>query len=137
MKLKNVLLSHNTSKSANNWTALILRIGFGILMIPHGWGKLMRFSVLKHEFMSFLGIGSTLSLSLCIFAELVCSIFLIMGLFTRFACIPLFITTLVIMNVHNWQFIGTHEIVTAFMLGYISILILGPGKYSLDYFLSK
>lgn len=137
MKLKKILLSTNVSKTANDWTSLILRLGFGILMIPHGWGKLQNFGPYSEKFISFMGLGSTLSLALCIFAELICSALLVIGLFSRFATVPLLITTFVIMNFHNWELFGDYDLVPAFMLGYFSILILGPGKYSLDYFLSK
>lgn len=137
MKLKKILLSTNVSKTANDWTSLILRLGFGILMIPHGWGKLQNFSAYSEKFISFMGLGSSFSLALCIFAELICSALLMIGLFSRFATIPLLITTFVIMNFHNWILFGDYDLVPAFMLGYFSILILGPGKYSLDHFLSK
>ena len=44
-------------------------------------------------------LGSTLHLSLIIFAEFFCGIFLILGLFTRFACIPIIIGMCVVVFV--------------------------------------
>lgn len=135
--MKNILFS-TQNKNTTDWAALILRVGFGALMIPmHGWAKFINFEVLQHEFINFMGLGSTISLSLVIFAELFCSVLLILGLFTRLASIPLIITALVIQNEHNWEFFGKYELGTAFLFAYIAILLLGPGKFSLDAVLKK
>jgi putative oxidoreductase len=121
-----------------HFALFLLRAGFGLLMIPnHGWPKLIGFNEKKSQFMDFIGLGAPISLALVIFAELGCSVLLILGLFTRLALIPLIITTLVIMHTHNWAFFSKHELVSAFMLAYIVLLLLGPGKYSLDNYLFK
>lgn len=139
MKMKKLLISTKPLKSASDWTALFLRVGFGIIMMGHGWSKIQNFDQYSQKFMNFLGLGSSVSLSLVIFAEFVCSILLVVGLFTRLATIPLIFTTLMIMNVHDWDVIwqSDHELVLALFLAYIVILINGPGKYSLDNALSK
>jgi putative oxidoreductase len=63
---------------------------------------------------------------------------LIVGLFTRLAAIPLIITAFVIMgSVNNFDVIGKNDISLAIMVAFVVILILGPGKYSLDNLLSK
>jgi len=132
------LFYHSYSPLAFNLATLILRVGLGILMIPnHGWAKLSHFAEKKEKFMDFMGLGSTVSLGLATFAEFFCSILLILGLFTRLATIPLIVTVLVILNVHKWQFFGEHELVPAFLIGYVAILLLGPGKFSLDAKISK
>lgn len=87
--------------------------------------------------MNFLGMGSSLSLGLATFAEFFCSLLLIAGLFTRLATIPLLITIFVILNLHHWQFYGEHEMVPAFLAAFLAILLIGPGKYSLDARISK
>ncbi|MFC0344613.1 DoxX family protein [Epilithonimonas hispanica] len=46
------------------------------------------------EFINFLGLGSAISLVLVVFAELLCSVFIIFGFITRLAAIPLMITML-------------------------------------------
>ncbi|HLS94797.1 MAG TPA: DoxX family protein [Sphingobacterium sp.] len=136
--MKKFFLAVNKGTAASNLAAFVLRIGFGVLMIPkHGYVKLVEFNERKDQFMDFLGLGGTVSLSLAIFAEFFCSILLILGLFTRLATIPLLITVLVIFSVHNWEFFGKYELVTAFFIGYLGILALGPGKFSLDYLLFK
>ncbi len=84
-----------------------------------------------------MGLSPAVSLGLATFAEFFCSVLLILGLFTRLATIPLLVTIFVILNHHHWQFFGEHELVPAFLAGYLAILLLGPGKYSLDAKISK
>lgn len=84
-----------------------------------------------------MGIGSALSLGLATFAEFFCAILLMLGLFTRLATIPLLVTIFVILNLHHWQFYGEYELVPAFLAAFLTILLVGPGKYSLDARISK
>ncbi|TYR35732.1 DoxX family protein [Sphingobacterium phlebotomi] len=136
--MKRFFLTVQKGTTSSNLAAFILRIGFGVLMIPHhGYAKLVEFNERKDGFMDLLGLGGTVSLSLAIFAEFFCSIFVIMGLFTRLATIPLLITMLVVLSIHNWELFGQYELATAFFIGYLSILTLGPGKFSLDYLVFK
>jgi putative oxidoreductase len=99
------LLSTQYSVWAFNLSMLILRLGLGVLMIPHGYDKLVHFANYKKDFMNFLGLGSTISLALIVFSEFFCSIFLIMGLFTRITVIPMIIgLCVVIFKAHNGNF---------------------------------
>ena len=132
------LLSTKYSASAFNAVILLLRLTTGFLMMSHGYDKLIHFGTKHNSFMNFLGIGSTLSLSLAIFAEFFCSLFIIMGLFTRFAVIPLIITMCVaLFKVHNGNVFGKGELDALFLAGYIVILFVGPGKVSVDTMMGK
>src|SRR6476661_7130863 len=86
------LFSTRTSDSALSLGTLLLRLFGGVLMIHHGFDKLTHFSQKAHGFMDPFHVGSTTSLALVVFAEFFCSAFLILGLFTRLATIPLIIT---------------------------------------------
>ena len=68
---------------------LFLRLFIGGMMLSHGWAKLASFSTLSATFPDPLGVGSTLSLLLILFAEVGCSCLLIFGLMTRLATLPL------------------------------------------------
>ncbi|GAB3988569.1 DoxX family protein [Spirosoma daeguense] len=116
--------------------ALVLRLGFGFMMsVNHGYVKLVHFHEWKTDFTRFMGLDGSISLSLAIFAELVCSILLMLGLFTRLALLPLLVAMFVIFQSHNWDLLGEGELATSFLIGYGAILVLGPGRYSLDWLL--
>jgi putative oxidoreductase len=123
---------------AFNISMFLLRAGLCLLMIPHGYDKLVHFSTYKKDFLNFLGMGGTVSLSLTVFAEFFCSIFLMMGLFTRLTVIPLIINmTVVIFKAHNGDIFGDGEHGSLFLIGYLVILMCGPGKASVDGIMGK
>ncbi len=127
------IMSTSYSNAAFNTASFLLRVTMGLLMIPHGYSKLIRFESLQHKFMNFLGLGSTLTLCLVIFAELICSALLILGLVTRFAVIPLIIAMCVALFIsHRGDFFGEGEKAALFLAGYITILLIGPGQASVD-----
>ena len=131
-------LSTKYSAGAFNFAMLLLRIITGVLMISHGYSKLVRFPELKNTFMNFAGLGSTTSLILIIFAEFFCSILLILGLFTRFATIPIIIgMSVVIFIAHNADFFGKAETPSLFLGAAITLLLCGPGRISVDGMINK
>jgi putative oxidoreductase len=131
-------LSTKYSAGAFNFGMLVLRITTGLLLASHGYAKLLKFSTLRYKFMNFLHLGSTVSLSLIIFAELVCGILLILGLFTRFACIPIIIGMIVVVFVaSNGEIFNTGEKGMIYLVATITILFCGPGKISVDGMIRK
>jgi len=132
------ILSIHYSSAAFNLAMLLLRLGVGILMMNHGYHKLVGFSETKEKFISFLGLGQSLSLSLCIFAEFFCSMFLILGLFTRLATIPLIINTCVILFiVWGGDYFGKGEVPVHYLVSYLVLLLVGPGRISVDGLIGK
>ena len=132
------LFSTKYSAGAFSAAMLVLRLGVGILMMMHGYGKLMHFSEMKGTFMNFMGIGSTLSLALLVFAEFFCSVFLILGLFTRLATIPLIIaTSVMVFKAHKGDVFGEGEHALLFLIGYVVLLFVGPGRASIDSMIGK
>ncbi|MEO6904830.1 MAG: DoxX family protein, partial [Ginsengibacter sp.] len=123
---------------AFNLGMLVLRIATGLLLANHGYAKLVKFSSLKFKFMNFMHLGSTVSLSLIIFAELVCGILLILGLFTRFACIPIIIGMIVVVFVaSHGQIFDAGEKGMVYLAATLTILLCGPGKISVDGMIGK
>lgn len=132
------ILSTKYSAGAFNFAMLVLRLGLGILMLHHGYTKLIHFSGMKGNFINFLGLGSTLSLSLDIFAEFFCSIFLVLGLFTRLAVIPILIAmSVALIKVHHGELFGAGERAAIYLACTITILFCGPGKISVDGMIGK
>ncbi len=128
------LLSARFSNGAVHLTQLILRVGFGgLIMIRHGWPKLQHFSSYAPQFADPFGIGKTPSLALTIFAEFFCGGLLVLGLVTRLATIPLIICmSVVIFMIHKADGMEKQEFPILFLLAFVAILITGPGKYSVD-----
>ncbi len=107
-------------------------------MMMHGYDKLKNFATLEPKFMNFMGIGSSASLALLIFAEFFCSMFLILGLFTRLAAIPLIIATCVmVFKAHNADVFGDGETATLYLASYLVLLLVGPGRVSVDSLIGK
>ncbi|MEO6254464.1 MAG: DoxX family protein [Ferruginibacter sp.] len=132
------LLSTKYSAGAFNTAMLLLRLAVGILMMAHGYQKLRNFAELEPKFMNFLGMGSSLSLALLIFAEFFCSMFLILGLFTRLTVIPLIIATCVmVFKAHNGDVFGDGETATLYLAAYLVLLLVGPGRVSVDSMIGK
>lgn len=127
------LLSYSASLPITSFGLLILRIGFGGLLAVHGYDKLMHYAEMKTQFISFLGMSQAVSLGLLIFAEFVCALFVALGLFTRFACIPVIVAmSVALFQAHAGDITGKGQSATLFLLAFTTLLFTGPGKYSLD-----
>jgi putative oxidoreductase len=103
------------------------------MIYNHGWGKLMR--LLGDEpikFYNFMGLGPEISLGLATFAEVGCAALLILGLFTRWATIPLTITMMVAISTNLGEGFGQIEKALLFLMAYLALQFTGPGWYSLD-----
>lgn len=115
---------------------LVLRVALGAQMIyGHGWGKLTTFSETSRTFSDPFGAGSTASLALAVFAEVLCSALIALGLFTRFASIFAIAT---MATAFFWQHQGhltgprSGEMAFLYLIGFVTIFLSGPGKYSVD-----
>ena len=117
-----------------NLILFIFRVGAGVFMLTHGWGKFL--ILIGNEPIQFadpLGIGAAPSLFLTVFAEVFCSFLIILGLTTRLAVIPLLITmSVVAFIVHANDGFGKMEMPLLYGFMYLAIAIAGAGKYSLD-----
>jgi putative oxidoreductase len=115
---------------------VLLRLWLGISMFwLHGSGKLMNAINGSFKFADPLGIGEVPSMLLVVFAEVVCSALLIVGLFTRLAAFFLIVTLLVAFClVHSMKLHGpgNGELAFIYLAGYFTIFVAGAGKYSVD-----
>jgi len=103
-------------------------------MLTHGYPKLQKLLAGGEiQFFDFMGIGATASLALAVFAEVLCSVLLVLGLGTRLASIALAITMGVAVFLrHAEDPFAEKEKALLYLLVYLTILVFGPGKYSLD-----
>lgn len=129
----NRLLSTKLKEGVVSFALLWLRVASGILMIPHGYSKLVGYAERKDKFMSFIGLSGPVSLALVIFAEIFCALLLTTGLLTRFALIPLMVAMAVAsFQANGGDIFGNGEKPFLFLIVFITLFITGPGKYSLD-----
>lgn len=113
--------------------SLLLRLGVSASMLTHGVAKVMNFSTLSEGFPDPLGIGSTLSLLMAIGAEVGCSLFLMLGLLTRLALLPLMFTMVIASCVVlGGEPFAAREMAVVYLSIYIAIFAIGAGRYSID-----
>lgn len=68
-----------------------------------------------------------------VFAEVACAIFLMLGLLTRLASVPLIICmSVVIFVIHAHEPVDRIELPLMYLAAYLTILFVGPGKVSID-----
>lgn len=118
---------------------LLVRVAVSVLMLTHGLPKLMKFFGDEPiAFANILGLGAGVSLTLAVLAEVISSVLLILGLFTRPALILLIITmSVAALHVHAEDPLAVKEKAILFLLTYVILFFTGSGKYSLDRMLSK
>jgi len=132
-------LTETLDKKFTDLGLLIMRASFGLLLaFGHGWGKLSGFSTMAPHFPDPFGVGSTFSLALAIFAEFFCSIAVTLGILARLAVLPLiimFLTAIFIIHANDpWE---KKEFALLYLIPFVTILLIGPGKYSLDNLIFK
>jgi len=134
------LISSKYTSTGLSFGLLLLRVVAGSTMLAnHGMKKITNFeAIVLKGFADPIGIGAKYSLSLAIFAEVFCAVLLIIGLLTRIATIPLIIAMCVaLFAAHKGLVFGEGELPAVFLTIFITILLTGPGKYSLDKLIGK
>ena len=129
--MKKIVFSH--TPIALDLGLLLLRVGTSLMLVSHGWSKVIHFSERLNSFADPIGLGPAVSLQLVIFAEFFCAIFLILGFMSRIILIPMIINMAVItFFVHANSGFDKQELPLVYLLVFIVLLLLGPGKISLD-----
>ncbi len=116
-----------------NLGLLLLRLGFGGLMLTHGIPKMMKILSGDFSFGDPIGIGEPASLVLAVLGEVVFPFLVIIGFKTRIAAIPVIITmAIAAFIVHAADPFGTKEMAILYLIGFTAIALLGAGKYAVD-----
>jgi putative oxidoreductase len=113
---------------------LLLRLATGgTMVVAHGLGKLMSYSGMLATFPDPLGIGSRLTLTIAIFAEVFCSLLIVIGLSTRLATLPLIGTMFsAFFIVHMGDAWNVREPAFIYGMAFVVLFCTGPGALSMD-----
>ena len=100
--------------------------------------KWANYQELSTVFPDPLGIGSPLSLGLAIFGELACSMAFIIGFLYRLAMIPMIFTMCVaFFIVHGNDPFAVKELAFVYLVVFVLMYIIGPGKFAVDRWISQ
>lgn len=117
--------------------SLLLRLTIGILA-KYGYIKIENYADYVNTFPDPIGMGPWVSVHLVIFAEVICSLLIALGLFTRVLAIPIVIEMCIVYFVihadHSFD-----EAALSLLFGAMALVIffLGSGKYSLDHLIQN
>jgi putative oxidoreductase len=131
--MKKYLFSTGSNKFIESIWMLVLRICSGAFMLTHGIPKFNKILDGDWSFADPLGVGEEISLLLAVFAEVLGAALLMLGLFTRPAALILSATMAVAAFIqHADDPFKIKEKALLYLLIYITVLVFGPGKYSVD-----
>lgn len=136
----------STGYSYTNLGRLFLRLFVGLMLMQFGVRQMYNFHELVGMYPSMLGMSPGFTMTIMIIIETLCSLCIMLGFCTRIMTIPPFIAMCMAeyhVLVHvvtvpsymlTWAMPGYLPIM--FLGIYFFIMLVGPGKISVDYFLS-
>lgn len=136
-----------TGYTYSNMARLFMRLFVGIMFMQFGIRHLVNYTEMSADFPTMFGLSSPTCLTLMITIELVCSLFIMVGFLTRLSTIPPIVSMIaaeyyilhdLIPNYHIYGLDSTDPgyLPIMFIGIYLFIILAGPGKISLDYFIS-
>ena len=119
---------------------LVLRVGAGlILFLRHGWEKVSQLTLINPHFPDPLHIGHNTSWVLAMLSDGICSILIVLGVGTRWLSLYCLFNILIAWAfVHHLTFFGNTpgadhgELIALDLVSFASLMIAGPGRYSID-----
>jgi len=116
--------------AATSAILLIVRIIFGVLLMNHGIEKWSNYQELSAVFPDPLGLA--------IFGELACSMAFIIGFLYRLAMLPMIFTMgMAFFVIHGNDPFAVKELAFIYLVVYVLMYIIGPGKFAVDHWLGK
>ncbi|MDE5832538.1 MAG: DoxX family protein [Desulfovibrio sp.] len=111
--------------------ALLLRLTVGLALLPFPIKKILTRETEAEKFPKVPFFTPEAAFYCALVIELTASVSMIFGFLTRLIAIPAICNMAVATNVTRGKYFTSPA--QAYLLGFISILIVGPGKYSLDW----
>lgn len=125
-------------RSADSALLALRLLAGGSLFIKHGWEKLTNFSAMAAHFQDPIHIGPVPSLVIALIADGICSILVMLGLFTRWAALFCAINVAVAWSlVHHFVFFGKPqgdhgEVCVLYIIANLVLFLAGAGRFSID-----
>jgi putative oxidoreductase len=113
------------------------------LFTKHGYEKVFTFPEMSQYFFDPLHIGHVPSLIIAMISDGICSLLILFGMATRWACIYMFCNIFAAWSLcHHFIFwgrmVGDHgELIVLYLIFLVGIFIAGPGSYSVDAWLKR
>lgn len=140
------LYIYSTGHSYTNLGRLFLRLFIGVMMLSFCVRQIAHFYDQHNLFPNILGMGPETSLIVMTSIEGICALFIMAGFLMRLMIIPPFAAMLIAEIyllkdfVHEAPYLLTYQqqgyLPVMFMAIFFFLLLVGPGKISVDYFLS-
>lgn len=112
---------------------LFLRLsGCFMLLYVHGAPKALHYADELTRIEDPFGLGASLSLWAAIFAEVICPVFILLGVAARVACLPIIVVLLIAMlAVHPDWSVAQGQFGWLLLIIFITIALAGPGRWRL------
>ncbi len=132
----------NAGHTYNNLSRLFLRLFTGIMFLQMGVRQMTHIEEFANAAMGSMGLPSEGAIVAIVVVEIVCAVFIILGLFTRLALIPsigimIYAETVMVaatsVSSAGQMFIFEPGYPIMFIGIFAYMLLAGPGKISLDY----
>lgn len=122
--------------------ALLTRLFAGYFFLETGLGKVQNLPAMTERFMEWGIPAPAFNAALSGYTELIGGALIMIGLFTRLACVPMIINMIVaVVSVKSREVAELSDFVELdepmYALAFLWLLFVGPGKISLDYHLSR
>jgi putative oxidoreductase len=140
--MKNILKKLSNpfpSYTIYNVTMLLFRIALALeMMIIHGFKKLgigvSEAEIIPNPF----NLPQTFNDAFIISANFFFPFLVLIGFYTRLSALPVLVVTVTgYLIVHRNEALIARDIPFMYSISFLSILLLGPGKYSIDHFIYK
>lgn len=121
--------------TARNLGLLLLRLsGAAFLFYVHGLPKWLHYSEQLQHIEDPFQLGARLTLSLAIFAEVLCPVAIALGVLTRLACLPILTVLIVALAVvHPDWTLEQGQFGWLLLIIFTVLLLSGPGRYALSH----
>lgn len=125
---------NSRDERAQDFGLLFLRVSGGLFLLwVHGLPKLLDFTEQLQLIEDPFHLGAHLTLSLAIFAEVLCPLLIVAGVLARLACLPiLFVLLVALLVVHPQWSVAEGQFGWLLLILFTTVFIAGPGRLAIN-----